>query len=221
MKPLLVLFLLAALPLSAAQPYHLELEANPAAAFPYLSRFGKVELHVYAGGVRAEALGLDGISKNGADAVTVANPIVRTYGNVRLSEIAAMLRKLAGRDGSVERAAIPTLGPAMRGKVRGIDATRHRLVFGPQAWIDLWTTSVVPENPQFRRISDQLLEGISPGTAAVARKIRGTPVYVELNFRRFKKVPLLTMKKLTMSADDEREALELGPFYVLTPSQWF
>ena len=31
-------------PLFAAQPYHLELEAAPAAVFPYLGKFGTVEL---------------------------------------------------------------------------------------------------------------------------------------------------------------------------------
>ena len=218
MKSFLLLTLLAALPLSAAQPYHLELEANPVAAFPYLGRFGTIDLHVYAGGVRGEALGLDGFSRNGAQTLTVMNPVNRTYSDISLSEIAPTLAKLAGE---VERVAVPTLGPAMGGKVRGVDATRHRLVFGPAAWIDLWTTSVVPENPQLRRIVDQLLEGISPGTAAVARKIRGTPLYVELNFRRFKKVPLLKMKKLTFAADDEKEALEVGPLYMKAPHQWF
>ena len=37
---------------------------------------------------------------------------------------------------------------------------------------------------------------------------------MELNFRRFKKVQLLKLKKLTMSADDEKDALTLGPMYV-------
>ena len=40
------------------------LEASPAAAFPYLGKFGNVELHVYAGGVRAEALWLNSFSRN-------------------------------------------------------------------------------------------------------------------------------------------------------------
>ncbi|HYR27390.1 MAG TPA: hypothetical protein VEU30_02935, partial [Thermoanaerobaculia bacterium] len=63
-------------------------------------------------------------------------------------------------------------------------------------------------------IVNQLLEGISPGTASVASKLSGTPVYVELNFRRFKKVPLVKLKKVTMSADDEKDALTLGSLYV-------
>jgi len=198
----------------AAQPYHLELEASPAAVFPYLGKFGDVELHVYAGGVRAEALWLNSFSKNGAADVTVVNPLGRMYVDVPVKEIAPILSRLAGNDAKVERAAAPTLGPAMQGKVGALTATRHRLMYGPAAYIDVWMTSAVPENPQLRRIVNGLLEGISPGTAKVASKLSGTPVYVELNFRRFKKVPLVKLKKLTMSADDEADALTLGSLYV-------
>ena len=67
-----------ALPALASTPYHLELEANPAAPFPWLGKFGSIELHVYRGGVRAEALWLNGMSRNGAPSVTVANPLGRT-----------------------------------------------------------------------------------------------------------------------------------------------
>jgi len=210
--------LVMASPLAQAAPprYHLELEATPAAAFPYLGRFGKVELHVYVSGVRAEALWLNSFSKNGAAAVTVANPLGRMYVDVPVNDIAPTLRKLAGGDASVERGAVPSLGPKSRGKVSGIDATRHRLVYGPAAWIDIWTTDTVPENPQLHRIVQQLVAGISPATAKVAQRIPGTPLFVELNFRRFKKVVLLKVKSLTfdVSADDENDALELGPVYV-------
>ena len=217
--PLLLLLLLAA-PLLFAQRYHLELEATPAGVFPYLGRFGAVELHVYRSGVRAEALWLNGLAKNGSSAVTVANPLGRMYVDVPIGEIASILRRIAGDDGSVERAiAPPTRGPSTAGKVHGINATRHRLVYGPSAWIDYWTTTAIPENPQFRRIADQLVAGISPGTAQVARSIPGMPVYIELNFRRFKKVPVLKVKELTMnpSAEDEEDALELGPLYMRAP----
>ncbi|HEY0372957.1 MAG TPA: hypothetical protein VGD79_13210 [Thermoanaerobaculia bacterium] len=218
--PLLAFLVLAAVAASAAPRYHLELEANPAAAFPYLSKFGtSIEVHVYPSGVRAEALWLNSFSKNGAPAVTVANPLGRMYVDVPVAEIAPTLHKLAGDDAGVEKSAVPTRGPVIKGKVAGIDATRHRLMYGPQAWIDIWTTNAIPENPQLRRISEQLVAGISPGTAQVARTIPGTPVYVELNFRRFKKVPLLKLKQLTfdVSAEDEQDALELGPIYVKAP----
>ncbi len=216
---LLVLVTLLSIPASAAQRYHLELEATPAAVFPYLGRFGAVELHVYPSGVRAEALWLNGLAKNGAPAVTVANPLGRMYVDVLIAEIAPILQKLAGDAGTVERAAAPTRGPSVAGKVHGIVATRHRLVYGPSAWIDYWTTTAIPENPQFRRIADQLVAGISPGTATVSRTIPGMPVYIELNFRRFQKVTLLKVKELTFNppVEDEKDALELGSFYMKAP----
>lgn len=207
------------LPSLAATPraYHLELEASPAAAFPYLGRFGDVELHVYAGGVRAEALWLNSFSRNGAPAVTVMNPLGRMFVDLPIDEIAPILTKLAGAAGSVEQKAVAVMGPRVQGKIGGLAATRHRLMYGPAAWIDVWTTDAIPENAQLRRIVDQLVQGLSPGTAPVSRTIRGTPIHVELNFRRFKKVPLLTMKKLTFAADDEEEALKLGPLYMRAP----
>lgn len=204
--------LFVSLPLFAAQPYHLELEASPGAVFPYLGRFGDVRIHVYAGGVRAEALWLNGISRNAAANVTVMNPLGRMYVDVPLSDIAPILARLVPSD-AIERQAKPVLNGTMKGRVGNIAATRYRLQFDT-AWIDLWMTEAIPENRQFRRITQALLAGISPGTASVASTIPGTPVYVELNFRRFKRVPLLKVKKLTMSADDEEDALTRGPVYV-------
>ncbi len=220
-RTLLVLsFTLAATIASAAPRYHLELEANPAAPFPWLSKFGtSVELHVYPAGVRIEALWLNSFSRNGASAVTVANPLGRMYVDVPVAEIAPTLRKLAGSDAGVEKIAVPAQGPVLRGKVHGIDATRHRLVYGREAWVDIWTTDAIPENPQLRRIADQLIAGISPGASKFAKSISGTPVHIELNFRRFRKVELLKVKELTfnVSAEDEKDALELGPIYVRAP----
>jgi len=214
MRSLLLLILLALpLPVRAAQPYHLELEAQPAAAFPYLRTFGSVDVHVYAGGVRAEAAWTSGFSRNGDAAVTVLNPMSRTHVALPLHDISSTLMKLAGAAGALERSLAPISGPAMKGTVRGIAATRHRLIYGPGGWIDVWTTDAIAENPQYRAIVDELVSGISPGTAKVARTIRGTPIYVELNFRRFRKVQLLKLKKLTFAADDEADALKLPAFY--------
>ncbi len=210
----LVLTLLVSLPALAAKPYHLELEATPEAAFPWLGRFGKVDLHVYAGGVRGEALWLHGFSRNGAQDVIVANPIGRMYVDLKVTEIAAMLRKLAGNEAGVERVARPKLGPTMKGTVKGIAATRHRLLYGKEAWIDVWMTDVIPPNAQYRMLVNRIVGGISPGTAEVASKLPGTPVYVELNFRRFPKTPIVKLKKLTFEADDEEDALTLGRLYV-------
>lgn len=210
----IALFVLAANVSVAQQKYHLELEATPEAVFPYLGRFGNVELHVYAGGVRAEALWLDAFSRNAADAVTVVNPLARMYVDVNVAEIAAILKRLAGAAGKVERNAAPELAEPLAGTVKGIAATRHRLVYGPDAWIDVWTTDVIPENAQMKRIVNQIVSGISPRTGEVAAKLSGTPIHVEMNFRRFKKVTLVRMKKLTYTADDEADALTRGALYV-------
>jgi hypothetical protein len=216
MRYLALFVIVFALPLfaAAATPYHLELEATPQAAFPYLGRFGTVDLHVYDGGVSAKALWLSGFSRNGDRSVTIANPLGRMYVEIPIGDIAPSLSRLAGRDSSVERQARPTMGPALRGTVKGVAATRHRLLYGPSAWIDVWTTDVIPPNTQLRELVAEAVSGISPGTGAVARRLPGTPIYVELNFRRFKKVPLVKLKKLTFAAEDEASALELGSFYV-------
>ena len=213
-RSIAILSFLFALPIFAAQPYHLELEASPAAAFPYLGKFGTVKIDVYSGGVHTDALWLDGFSRNGLPTVTIKNPIARMYVEMPLADIGPTLMKLAGAAGSIERAASPTLDPAIRGKFAGLDGTRYRFVYGLTAWIDVWTTSVIPENAQFRAIVQQLVAGISPKTAPLAATIRGTPIAVILNFRRFKNVELLKIKKLTFAADDEEDALTLGPLYM-------
>ena len=212
-RALLIISLLFTVTLSAA-PYHLELEATPEAVFPYLGRFGNVELHVYAGGVRAEALWLNAFSRNDTAAVTVVNPLARMYVDVNVSEIAPILTRLAGGSGAIERNAVPVMGPTQRGEVKGIPATRHRFVYGEDAWIDVWTTDVIPTNRQMQRIVTQVVAGISPGTGELASKITGTPIYVEANVRRFKKVPLVRLKKLTRTADDEKDALTRGSMYI-------
>ena len=205
--------LLVSTPIVATQRYHLELEATPAAVFPYLSKFGSTELHVYAGGVRAETLWLNAFSRNNAPNVTVANPLGRMYVEVPVREIASIVARLAGAAGAAERAATPITMTTTSGHADGLAATRHRFVYGPAAWIDVWTTAAIPPNPQLRTIADELVTGISPATAAQARKLPGTPIHIELNFRRFKNITLLKVNKLTMSADDEEDALTLGSFY--------
>jgi hypothetical protein len=217
--PVLALLLLLASSLQGARSYHLELEATPAAAFPYLSRFGALDVHVYASGVRADLLWLKGLSKNGSTAVTVANPLARMFVDVPVADIAPILRNMAGSVDASQRLTPPSRGPSVAGQVLGVAATRHRLIYGPEAWIDYWTTDAVPSNPQFNRIALQLVSGLSPATAAMVKRIAGTPVYIELNFRRFKKVPLLRLKKITFNVDaeEEKDALELGPIYLRAP----
>jgi hypothetical protein len=213
---LATLLLLATLTAQAAtpQPYHLELEANPAAPFPYLSKLGTVTLHVYPAGIRAESFWLNSYSRNGSSSLRIENPIGRMYADVPLAQLAPTLAKLAG---GIEREAVPVLTTPTAGTVGGIAATRYRLVAGPAAWIDIWTTTVMPPNPQLHALVNEMVKGISPGTAKAAAAISGTPIYVELNFRRFKKLPLLKLKKLTWNADGENDALSTGPIYFKAP----
>jgi len=207
--------LLAATQLQAATEYHLTLEAHPAAPFPFLARFGKVTLDVYPRGVRAETFWLNGFSRNGSKAVTVENPFWRMYTEVPLASIASTLRKLS--TAGVENAAPAALQKPVGGAVKGLAALRYRLQYGPEAWIDIWTTRAVPENPQLRAIVNELVAGISPATASVARAIPGTPIQVELNFRRYKKLTLLELKKIRYDSAGQDAALKVGALYFKAP----
>ncbi|MEA2237963.1 MAG: hypothetical protein QOC81_2687 [Thermoanaerobaculia bacterium] len=196
------------------KPYHLELEANPASPFPFLGKFGTVTLHVYPAGVRAETFWLNGFTRNGTSAVTVENPLGRMYTEVPLAQISATLRKLS--TSGVEKAE-PASITQTTGVVKGIPARRYRLRYGPEAWIDVWTTDTIPENEQLRSVINEFVRGISPATEAAIGSIRGTPLYVELNFRRYKKVPLVRLKNITWNADGEDDALKTGTFYFKAP----
>ena len=214
----LALAIAAATPSLAAGPgYHLQVEATPQVAFPYLGKFGAIDLDVFPAGVRGEALWLHGFSRNGASSVTVANPLARMYVDVATADIAPTLKKLAAGHGGPERTARPKLGPSMKGTVKGVAATRYRLLYGEGAWVDVWTTTVIPVNPQYRLLVASVLNGIAPGSAPVVAQLPGTPVYVELNFRRFKKVPVVRLVRLTLSSEGQEDALTLGRLYVRAP----
>jgi hypothetical protein len=213
-KRFLLLLAVATTLHAAPPPYHLELEANPAAPFPFLGKFGTITLHVYPAGVRAETLWLNGFSRNGAPAVTVENPLGRMYTDVPLAQISSALRKLS--TSGVEKAA-PGAVTTMDGAVKGIAARRYRLSYGPEAWIDIWTTTTIPENAQFRAVVTEFVRGISPPTAAAMNAIHGTPLYVELNFRRYKKLPLVRMKSFAWTSAGQDDALKVGSLYFKAP----
>jgi hypothetical protein len=173
-----------------------------------------VTIHVFPAGIRAETLLLKGFTRNGTTAVTVENPLGRMYTDVPLAQISATLRRLS--TSGVENAA-PGAITQITGTVKGLPARRYRLNYGPEAWIDVWTTDRIPENPQFRAIVLEFVRGISPATAASISGIRGTPLYVELNFRSFKKLPLLRMKSIAWNSDGQEEALKVGRLYFKAP----
>jgi hypothetical protein len=197
------------------KPYDMELEAYPAAPFPSLHKFGTVTVHLYPGGVRADSFWLNGFSRKNAKSVTVMNPVMRMYTEVPITEVTSIVDKAAHAD-EVETTAPPIVGPAM-GKVGALRAARYRLVYGPSAWIDIWTTAEIPEHAQFRAVIDSLVAGLSAPTAKAARAIPGTPIYIELNFRRFKKVPLLKLKSLTWNNIGESDAMQVGSYYIKAP----
>lgn len=215
--PILVSLLLAFPLLAAApaRPYHVSLEANLAAPFPFLSKCGAVDIDVYPQGVVADSIWLDGFAKTGTGTVTVMNPIARMYADVPVAQVAPTLAKLASA--LPERSAAGVLGSATAGTIKGFAATRYRVVYGPQAWIDVWTTNVVPPNPQFRALAVEFVRGIAPETAKLMNSFPGTPVYVELNFRRFKKVPILTLKSITFGEAPAADAFQVGTIYFKAP----
>jgi hypothetical protein len=201
--------------LATPRPYHLTLEAHPAAPFPFLSRFGTVTLEVYPAGVRAETFWLNGFSRIGTSTVTVENPFWRMYTEVPVANIAGILRKLS--TAGLENAAPALLPKPVGGAVKGFAAVRYRLQYGPEAWIDVWTTRAIPENPQLRAIVTELVNGISPPTASTLRAIPGTPIHVELNFRRYKKLTIVALKSIRFDNAGEDDALSVGKLYFKAP----
>jgi len=230
MKKLLVLLSLLALPLSAAHPkparaatppakkplaFHLTLDTNPAAPFPFLGKFGATTLHVYPSGLRAETLWLNGFTRNGSQMLTVENPVARLYTDVPIANLSAIVGKLAPYTNDFGEHA--TLDKPLKGKISKLDATRYRIVYGPDAWIDVWTTTALPDNLALRAIVTEATRGISPATATVLKQIPGLPIYVELNFSHYKKVPILQVKELKYDSAGEEAALKSGALYARAP----
>ena len=195
-------------------PYHLQLEANPSAPFPLLQKFGAVTLHVYPAGVRADSMWLNGFSRDGAT-VTVENPYARMYTVVPVAQFAAALERMA--DVEVNEGGTPPVSGPLTGKVGGMSAKRYRLIYGPEAWIDIWTSQSVPESAQLKRIVDGFVRGVAPQTANALRSIPGTPIYVEMNFEHYKKMPLVWIKSFDANNAGQDQALRVGRFYFKVP----
>ena len=206
--------MLLALLLATATSYHLQLEANPSAPFPMLNKFGVVTLHVYPGGVRADSMWLNGFSRDGAN-VTVENPYGRMYTTVPVAQFAASLERMANVE--VNEGGPPPVSAPVTGRVGGMSAKRYRIVYGPDAWIDVWTGNFMPENAQLKLIVDGFVRGVAPRTANVLRGIPGTPIYVEMNFAHYPKMPLVWMKSFVWNNDGQDQALRVGRFYFKEP----
>ena len=213
-RSLLLLVFAASLHAAPPKPYHIALEANPAAPFPFLGKFGTVTIHVYPAGVRAETFWLNGFTRNGSGAVTVENPLGRMYTDVPLSQISTTLHKLST---SGVEASAPVEITQSSGNVKGMPARRYRLIYAPEAWIDVWMTDAIPENPQLRAVINEFVRGVSPATANSINNLRGMPLYVELNFRRYKKLPLVRLKSIAWSDEGQDAALKVGTLYFKAP----
>jgi hypothetical protein len=201
---------------SAPRPYHLELRSSPASAVPVLSRFGTIELHVYPGGVRAESTWLDSFSRSGSSTITLLNPVARMYTEVGVEEMPSLMARMIGVRRSESDDAPRLLAP-VRGKVNGMEAQRYRLDYGEGEWMDVWTTAIVPQNTQLRRIVDAFVRHFAPATAAPLARIPGNPIYVELNTHEHPKLPLLQIVSMEFNADGESKALRVGSWYFRAP----
>jgi len=219
---ILVLLLLPATLSASPNAYRLDLELDPSAPFPFLSRFGKIEISVHEGGVSGKALVLRGFSRNGSSSVTVMNPLARLYVELPLATIQRRILALGGADGEVMPGLgeFPVSGP-LPGKVRGLDARRYRVHLGPEAHIDVWTLASVPPNPQYVRLARLFAGTISRDAASIVTKLEGMPVYVEMNTTKHKKLQLLRVKRFTPGDDSGAEAMEVGRVYAKAPgSDW-
>lgn len=218
---LVLLLLLGATAAAAAEPreYRLDLELDPTATFPFLARFGKIEISLYPGGVSASAPLLRGFSTSGSDSVTIMSPISRLYADLPIDRIRPLLLGLAGADEAeiaATRKAYAVSAP-VRGKVKGLEALRYRIRLGKKASVDIWTTKAIPHNEQYSRIALECVAALSKPAARTAMAIDGMPVYIELNTKDHQKVALLRVKSFTPSSAGEREALRTGSLYVKAP----
>ncbi|MGZ7079698.1 MAG: hypothetical protein ACXVJT_09820 [Thermoanaerobaculia bacterium] len=201
---------------AAPRPYHLELQSTPSSMAPILAKFGTIEVHVFPGGVRVESLAMDSFSRNGSATITLLNPVARMYADVPVNRFPGVFIRMGVRR-AADATDTPTLVTPVAGKVNGIAARRYRLLYSKTEWIDIWTTTIVPENSQLRKIIDEFVRTYGPGSAPALRRIPGNPLYVEVNTQQHPHLPLVRFKSLRFDADGEGDALRVGAFYFRAP----
>jgi hypothetical protein len=215
---LVVTALLCAAPLAAAapRPYDLELLIQP--PFRFLSRLGSMTVHVFPAGVSAENLLLSGFSRNGEKFVTVRAPLTRMYAEVALVDIGRILHAGRGQDeGKPQDGAFPLSPQRVSKNIAGLPAQRYHYVLGPAAWVDVWTTTALPMNPQFAAILNNAIDAFVPTFGSTVRKLPGTPVRVEINSQKFPHFVLLDAKSFQWNDQQAKEDLQLGSFYMRVP----
>lgn len=206
---LLLVLLVVSTQAAVAQAYRVDLELTPAAPFPFLSKFGTIDVQVYPGGVRTEALLIHAFSRNGDKSVTLEYPLSRIYYDIPVSSVRPTLLQLARAKNEImpgmKEFPVEYVGS---GTVRGVAAKCYRIRLGPEAHINVWTTSAVPRNPQFELLLAESLRAVSRTTPALLGKVPGLPIYVELNTTRFKKFTVLRLKQIVRSGTGEENAFK-------------
>ncbi len=146
--------------------------------------------------------------------MTIENPLSRTYTDVPLSDLGRLVYTFGGR--KIDAAGPRTI-QVTPGSVRGLGARRFRLIYASNEFVDIWTTSALGPTPQFRTVVDRFAREISPKTAAALRAIPGTPLYVELNIGRYRKVAILFPKRIAFNRAGEEKSLRVSPFMFRAP----
>lgn len=201
---------------AATRPFHVQLESDAAsiAPFPLLRRLGVSTIDLYPGGFRVKTVWLRGFSRNGSRTFTVENPVSRTYVTMPMTEVGGIVHSLGGRPVHADP---PSKIQATSGTVRGLAAKRFRLIYSPDEFIDVWTTSALGGTPEYRAFMIELVRAISPSSASVVRAIPGTPLYIELNVGQYRKVVVLRPRSVVYKSTGEAEALRVSPFMFPAP----
>lgn len=221
---LLLALLLAAPPAYAADApaprdrYALQLEARPAAVFPFLDKLGRVNLSVYPQGVRVDSRWLDGYLKAGSETVTIENPGLRMYTDASYGSLRQLFRGLAPEEKVMKLGKLPVLKTARTGNIKNLPVTCYRIQLGKKAWIDVWTTESLKQSRPYHDLQMQVLTTISPDLARAAAKIPGTPLHVVLNTEKYPETTLLSTREAFRSSAGHEDALQTGRFFLRVPS---
>lgn len=220
MRRLLVIALLLFTTAASANPplhtYKLELVARP--PFRFLSRFGAMNVVIYPGGVRASNFFVNAFSKQGERFVTVMSPLTRLYSEIGLDRIGTAILRLNTSNEKMPASGVYPIDPSrQQAVIRGIPATRYRILLGPGSWMDVWSTDAVATNAQYRRLLDALVGQLGRDFTTTLHQIPGTPIKVVLKSRRYDNAVLLEPSRLSPSNAGESEALRLGRFYIRAP----
>jgi len=191
--------------------YHLQLESNAAAAFPLMRRFGTIVIDLYPAGFRITTVWLRGFSRN-PRTITIENPLSRTYIERPMSAIGDIIRFIGGRPIA---AGPPSRVQVTSGNVGRLASRRHRLDYGSNGSVDVWTTTALGATAAFRSFADEFVRALSPRSVPVLRAIPGTPIYVELHGGRI--LPIVHPRKLVWSSRGEAEALRVSPWMFPAP----